>query len=247
MTNAYQALFYPESAIGGFTDIDGTVAFYTRVNALLTPQATVLDYGCGRGAFMDDPVAARRRLRVLQDRAAQICGVDIDPGAATNPCLDDFRLLEPDRPVPYPDASFDLLLADCVVEHLAAPGEFFAEANRLLKSGGFIALRTTNVLSYVGLISALVPNRLHDAVLSRARPDRESQDTFPTRYRANTLWTLRRLLREQGFSATVYGHESEPQYLGFSAAAYALGVLHQRLAPHFLRPTLFAFGQKSPA
>ena len=29
--------FYPESRFGGFTDIDGTIAFYTRVHSQLTP------------------------------------------------------------------------------------------------------------------------------------------------------------------------------------------------------------------
>lgn len=245
MTNAYQALFYPESQIGGFTDIDGTVAFYTRVNALLTPGTRLLDYGCGRGAYRDDPVAARRQLRIFQGRVAQVCGVDVDVDAAHNPFLDDFRFLEPEKPIPYRNGSFDLLLADCVVEHLTDPADFFREAERLLKPGGYLAIRTTNLASYVGTISSLLPARLHGSVLARARPDRESRDTFPTVYRANTLWTLRRLLVEHGFAATVYGHESEPQYLGFSWITYLLGVLHQRLAPGFLRPSLFAFGQKA--
>ena len=244
MTNAYQALYYPESQVGGFTDVDGTIAFYTRVDALLQPEFAMLDYGCGRGAHQEDPVAARRRLRILQGRVARVCGVDVDPDARANPFLDDFRLLTPNQAAPYPDRSFDLLLADCVVEHLDQPAQFFADAHRLLKPGGYLAVRTTNLISYVGAISALVPNRWHDRILARARPDRESCDSFPTRYQANTLWKLRRLLSESGFEATVYGHESEPQYLGFSGFTYALGVLHQRLSPSCLRPTLFGFGRK---
>ncbi len=50
-----QERFYPESRYGGFTDIDGTVAFFARVNALLRPSFTVLDFGCGRGSHIDDP------------------------------------------------------------------------------------------------------------------------------------------------------------------------------------------------
>lgn len=243
--NAYQAIFYPESQIGGFTDIDGTVAFYHRVDTLLTPETCVLDFGCGRGAYGEDPVAARRNLRNLHGRVKRVCGVDVDVDAAHNPFLDDFRILKPEEPVAYPNASFDLILADCVVEHLADPGEFFREAHRLLRPGGYVAIRTTNRLSYVGAISSLVPNELHDEVLKRVRPERESRDSFPTLYRANTVWALRRLLRDHGFTGTVYGHESEPQYLGFHWLTYALGVLHQRLAPGCLRSALFAFGQKA--
>jgi len=46
---------YPESRFGGFSDIDGTVTFYSRVNALLvsviktTKQTKALRY-CGSHA-----------------------------------------------------------------------------------------------------------------------------------------------------------------------------------------------------
>lgn len=39
--------FYPEARFGGFSDIDGTMAFYLRVNALLGCDSVVLDFGCG--------------------------------------------------------------------------------------------------------------------------------------------------------------------------------------------------------
>lgn len=59
--------FYPESRFGGFSDLDGTVAFYGRIQALLDAGMTVLDVGCGRGAgLMEDPVAYRRRLHDLR-------------------------------------------------------------------------------------------------------------------------------------------------------------------------------------
>jgi len=55
--------FYPESRFGGFSDVDGTVAFYARVQAILTPESVVLDVGCGRGAgLQDDRVEYRRDL-----------------------------------------------------------------------------------------------------------------------------------------------------------------------------------------
>lgn len=45
----YMGLYYPESRFGGFTDVDGTVAFYTRVQSLVEAGSVVLDVGCGRG------------------------------------------------------------------------------------------------------------------------------------------------------------------------------------------------------
>ena len=48
--------FYPESKFGCFTDVDGSIAFFSRVNSLLKSNFVVLDVGCGRGASFDDDI-----------------------------------------------------------------------------------------------------------------------------------------------------------------------------------------------
>ncbi|MBE0698497.1 MAG: SAM-dependent methyltransferase, partial [Anaerolineaceae bacterium] len=68
--------FYPESKFGGFTRIDGTIAFYTRVQALIDTDCVVIDFGCGRGAYADDPVSHRRSLRIFQGKARRVIGLD---------------------------------------------------------------------------------------------------------------------------------------------------------------------------
>jgi SAM-dependent methyltransferase len=240
----HENLFYPESRFGGFTAVDGTVAFYTRVQSILQPHHMLLDFGCGRGAHQEDAVSIRRTLRQFQGRVAKVCGVDVDAEGAGNPFLDEFRLLQPSTPTPYPDATFDVIVADCVVEHLADPAAFFAEMRRLLKPGGHLCIRTSNQWSYIGLAARLVPNRKHAQVLGHVQADRRECDVFPTFYRANSLWSLRRWLRTNGFDHAVYGHDCEPRYLEFSRLAYWMGVLHQRFAPSWLRPALFAFAKK---
>ena len=243
-TLMHEALFYPESRFGGFTAVDGTIAFYTCVQSLLTPAARVLDFGCGRGAHEEDDVGLRRELRIMQGHCEKVCGVDVDPAGSSNPFIDEFKQLSPGAQVPYAEATFDLILADCVVEHLSDPAAFFIEMQRLLKPGGHLCLRTSNRWSYVGMASWLIPNALHARVLGRVQANRQDCDVFPTLYRANSVWSLRRWLSRYGFEHAVYGHESEPRYLEFSRVAYSLGVLHQRFAPGFLRPAHFAFARK---
>ena len=170
--------FYPESRFGGYTDIDGTVAFYTRVSALLRPESRVVDFGCGRGAYGEDPVRVRRDLRILKGRAGRVIGLDVDPAGAANPYLDEFRPLE-DRCWPLPDSSADLVLADNVIEHLPAPEDFFIEARRVLKGGGSLCIRTPNAWSYVALISRLIPNRSHAAVLAKVKDRSQAGRCLP--------------------------------------------------------------------
>mgnify|MGYP006280010547 FL=1 len=236
--------FYPESRFGGFTDTDGAITFYARVNALLSPDDTVLDVGCGRGRAAEDKVPFRRNLRVLRGKCRRVVGIDLDEEAgASNPCLDEFRpITKPTWPVA--DGEVDLCLVDNVLEHVPDPAAFFAECARVIRPGGHLCIRTPNRRSYFGLAAWLIPERLHGRILRRAQPRRADKDKFPTLYRCNTTGRIRRMLRRHGFDGCVYGYEAPPSYLAFSRLTYALGVLHQRLAPRALRLTLFTFARR---
>ena len=242
----YKEIFYPESRFGDFTDVDGTIAFYLRVNALLTPSSVALNVGCGRGTHAQDSTPLHRELRMLKGKCARVIGLDVDEAAYQNPFLDEFHLIEGKVSERWPvaDSSIDVCVCDFVVEHLTNPRAFFAECRRILKRGGVLCIRTPNALNYIALASRAVPNRLHAKVLGRVQENREAQDVFPTFYRCNTQSILHRTLARHGFESAVYGYEAEPTYLSFSRVAYAIGVAHQKLAPGALKATLFAFARK---
>jgi SAM-dependent methyltransferase len=239
----YLSRFYPESRFGGFTDVDGTIAFYSHINALLQPSFVVIDFGCGRGAHCEDTVPFRRELRRLKGKVANVIGLDVDEAGKQNPTVDEFRSIAGSPRWPVDDHSVDLIVCDSVMEHLPDPDLFFREAKRVLVPGGFICLRTPNALSYVGIVSRLVPNAYHDRVLAKAQLGRKEEDVFPTLYRCNTVRAVKRQFARHGFEGVVYGHEAEPSYLYFSKLMYAIGVVHQRLAPAFMSPSIFAFAQ----
>ena len=236
--------FHPEARFGGFTDIDGHITFYARVHELLPADGVALDIGCGRGEAAEDPIGIRRELRTLRGHCARVIGIDVDPVGAENPTLDEFRLIEDTARWPIEDASIDLAVADFVLEHVEDPPSFFAEAARTLKPGGYLCLRTINTRSYLGVASRLVHSSAHGKLLSRMTPERKEEDVFPTVYRCNTRPKLRRALADHGFDGVVYGTDSEPSYLAFSAPTYAMGLLYRRLAPAGLRLGLVAFAQR---
>jgi SAM-dependent methyltransferase len=237
-------LFYPESRFGSFTHVDGTVAFYSRVNTLLTPDSVALDIGCGRGACIDDPVPFRRGLRILKGKCREVVGIDVDEAGAENPFLDRFEKLS-GASWPLETESIDLAVSDCVLEHIEKPDEFLSECFRVLKPGGYLCIRTTNKWGYVALASRLIPNRLHARVLGKVQSNRKEEDVFPTLYKCNTKGSLTRALRRVGFDETVVvGFESEPNYMAFSRLFYFFGALYQRVAPGAFRNTLFAFARR---
>ena len=136
--------FYPESKFGGFTGVDGTVAFYSRVQALAQPETVAVDFGCGRGAYAADPIAYRRELRILKGKVRRVIGLDANPSAVQNPFIDTFHLLENCQPWPLADNSADLCVCDNVIEHLPEPEYFFSEVRRVLCPGGVVCIRTPN-------------------------------------------------------------------------------------------------------
>lgn len=77
--------FYPETRFGGYTDIDGTIIFYNRINSLISPTFVVLDVGCGKGGFSSDPVIFRKNLMILKGKVKKVIGIDIDKNAQINP------------------------------------------------------------------------------------------------------------------------------------------------------------------
>ncbi len=234
--------FYPEVKFGGFTDIDGTIAFYTRVNELIETSFILLDYGCGRGAYQEDTIRTRRSLRIFKNKIKKVIGIDLDPTASTNPYLDEFHLLE-NAQWPIDDNSVDICICDFVLEHIDDPGLFFSEARRVLKHNGYICIRTTNVWSYVGMISSIVPDKFHATLTSKVQDRRKEEDVFPILYKCNSISQINQMMVNYNFDFVVYGYEAEPAYLNFSKFFYWLGVLYQKFSPSFFRTVIFAFGR----
>jgi len=202
----------------------------------------VLDVGCGRGAYSDDPVSLRKNLRILKGKVTKAIGIDVDQNAQENPFLDEFHLIEGNS-WPVESNSIDLIVCDNVLEHIANPDQFFLEIHRVLRHGGYLCIRTPNRWSYIAIAATLIPNKHHSKVTSFVQDGRKEEDVFPTVYRCNSIRKLKNIMKKNGLERVVYGYEAEPSYLSFSKIAYFFGVIHQRLAPGFMKPAIFAFGK----
>ncbi len=237
---------YPEAAVGGFSRKDGQIEFYTRVSALVDEDSRVLDFGAGRGHWAVDPMPnMSKRLRWMKGRVAEVVGTDVDPVVLTNPSLDTAHVVELGASLPLEDSSFDMVVADYVLEHVNKEDarELAADVMRVLKPGGWFAARTPNKWGIIGIGARSIPNSLHVRILNRLQPGRKAEDVFPTRYSMNTKKDLRRLFAPH--SVFVYGHTSEPQYFGRSALAWRIAAFFDQLTPSRLAPTLMIFVQKS--
>jgi SAM-dependent methyltransferase len=206
---------------------NGTHAFYGWIGKHLDRRSVVLNLGAG--------AAAREPERSLRGRAATVIGVDIDPVVLANHQLDQAYVIKAGQPLPFDSASFDLVLSDFVLEHLAHPLPHLHEAARVLKPGGSFFFRTPNRYHYVTLISRLSGQRVHRLIANRVRCLGEAPEPWPTFYRANSRHQLSRLAQAAGFSSLeLRMWEGEPSYLVFSPAAFRLGVAYERLVNRWL-------------
>jgi len=197
----------------------------------LGEQARVLEIGCGR----------RTRLAARRDRISFLVGVDVDEAAGRgNGALDRFVVTDACERLPFDDASFDLVYANFVVEHLAAPAAAFREWRRVLRTSGELILVTSNRASPYVAAAALLPHGLRVA-LKRVGPGVVERDVIPAVYRANTPGRLRALLEQAGFApvATVYV-ATVHRYAGDRVRlSRLLGALERPLPPA-LRSTIVA-------
>jgi ubiquinone/menaquinone biosynthesis C-methylase UbiE len=162
----------------------------------------------------------------------RVCGIDPDERVVDNPYLDEGKVSMAEK-IPYPAESFDLVFSDNVLEHLDYPQEVFAEIQRVLKPGGILLVKTPNKRHYMPLISRLTPHWFHRA-FNRARGRREPEDTFPTRYRANSVMAFKALAKGSNLELEkVRLVEGRPEYLRFSSVTYIIGWWYERLVNRF--------------
>ena len=237
---------YPEAALSGVSFEDVEVAFAVQVLGLVRPDSRVLDYGAGRGEWCEDRSRLRRELQLLKGRCREVVGCDVDEAVLLNPAVDCADAIDPAQPLPYGDASFDLIVSRYVFEHVQDPRHTAAELLRVLKPGGWICALTPNKWGYPAIGARLVSNRHHAKMIRRVQPGgRAAHDVFPTAYRLNTRRDLKASFGS-GARVIVQRASGPPAYFFGNDLAFALFSLVHKLQPRAFATALMAFVQKLP-
>ena len=154
----------------------------------LPTGARVLDAGCGR----------KTRLERQRDRISELVGIDLDAEAgAENTVLNRFVVADLNEPLPFDAASFDVVYANFVVEHLTAPATALAEWARVLRPAGSLILLTSNSANPAMAAARLLPHRAR-VLLKGTGAGEAERDVIPAVYRANTPGRLAAAVRQAG-------------------------------------------------
>jgi len=173
-------------------------------------RGRALDYGAGIGNFT-------RKLSA-SGLFGQIDGADILPRPENLPSTISWHRLDLNDADAIPAASFDVVIAAEIIEHLENPRQVAREWFRILKPGGALILSTPNNESIRSLLSLLVFGH-HVAFLDSC---------YPAHITALLRKDLVRILSEAGFSEVRFqftDHGGLPKLPAVSWQQVSLGLL----------------------
>ena len=155
----------------------------------------LLEIGCGTGPLL---VAASRRYQ-------KVVGIDIafrwlmvGKKRLAEAGLDAPLICACAEALPFPDDSFDCVVADSVIEHTQSQPDALREAGRVMHNSGRLFLSTPNRLSigpdpHTGLVAGgMLPQRWTAAYVRRL-------GGIPPKRRLLSVLSIRKLLKQCGF------------------------------------------------
>jgi ubiquinone/menaquinone biosynthesis C-methylase UbiE len=187
--------------------------------ATVTDSTThLLDIGCGRMSLAEEAVKV----------ANYTVGIDLMHTDLLENRTLHAKAMANAATLPFPDASFDVLISQWVVEHFDSPTIAFREMNRVLRPGGHLVFLTTNANNYIPLFSRLVPDSAQKFLIHRIlrRPTHES---FPTFFRANTRRAIQRIAQDTDYIIDTIDYIGNPFYMAFNVPLFRLALLFEKI------------------
>ena len=159
-------------------DLDWSENVYVRaVKRHVNERTRWLDLGCGHRLWWSPG------QHETAQKAAFLVGLDPDVASLKQNEVIHHRVAGLD--LPFRDASFDLVTANMVVEHLEDPVPVLQEIRRVLRPNGVCIFHTPNSQNWQIALGRRLPQWLKNMLILWSE-GRVSEDVYPTWYRLNT-------------------------------------------------------------
>lgn len=195
-----------------------TDIFRKLVLDVVDEKTKILDVGCGHSNL----------LREAYEKTPHAYGIDPeDDVIRRHLCLKNIRT-EFVEDMSFKDSYFDVVVSAWVLEHLDDPEKAFEEIYRVLKPGGIVIFLTPNVWNYNVWLIRLIPERFHSFFTMKLY-GREENDTFPKKYKMNSLGRIRKILRNIGFEEDMLLTNGDPSYISFNSITFRIAIFLEKI------------------
>ena len=113
------------------------------------PKAIILDLGCGDGGF-----TVQMAKKIGTNKIFGIEGIEENLKKAKKKGVE-VKFADLNKEFPFQNESFDVILANQIIEHISSTDIFLKEAYRVLKSDGYIVVATVNLASSLNILYLL--------------------------------------------------------------------------------------------
>jgi len=197
---------------------------YTKIIAEMIderPGQTVVEVGAGK----ECPYAGRLTRRAQ----TRIIGVDVaEDDLRENPDLDDRIVADVTTGIPLDDASADLVVSRCVLEHLENVEAFLTEMKRVLKPRARFVHLFACKFSPSGVLNRLVGERVTQRLLALFRPEQVEPGGFRAYYDRCYPSAMQQMLRRQGLEVgEVRCGYFQSEYYGFFLPLALLSAVYE--------------------
>lgn len=198
--------------------LESTEIYREMVEDVVDKNSKILDIGCGHSNLLEKAYT----------KAHSAYGIDPENDAVDrNPYIKEIRT-EYVENLSFEDNFFDVVVSAWVFEHLPDPQKALSEIHRVLKPGGVAIFLTPNILNYNVWIIRLIPERFHD-YLTKKLYGRQENDTFPKKYKINSIKRIRKLFKDSNFKEEEIITNGDPSYISFNNFTFKIAILLEKI------------------
>jgi len=153
-----------------------------------------LDLGCGHQILPKWMPSAQKKQALLVESSKIIVGIDYDILSLKKHKHIKYLVVGDIHNLPFKKDIFDLVSANCVVEHIQNPIKACLEIKTILTTNGKFIFFTPNLCNYKIFMAASLPEKLKN-FLTFILEQRQLQEIYPTYYRMNTKYYIHNIAK----------------------------------------------------
>jgi ubiquinone/menaquinone biosynthesis C-methylase UbiE len=176
---------------------DSQYRYKEVLTSAILPGLHWLDLGCGHQIFPAYMSSSEKEEHRLVETSGSAVGLDCSYASLRDHRSIRTRIIADLQQLPFQEASFNVISANMVMEHVKHPEEALSEIKRILKPGGIFIFHTPNALNYAFRVASIVPQAIKTKLVWLLE-GRVEEDVFPTFYRFNSKAHVENLVKETG-------------------------------------------------